>query len=122
MACPESVSLCFKAGDTITIDWQYTANDSVTPVDLTGATAEMQLLEKITDAAAFKVMNGGLTDHANGLGQFFLSEVESQALLPVVQDQNISKAFVSVIKITFADTTTKTIAGVNVTIEQGGIR
>lgn len=122
MACPESVSLCFVAGDTVTIDWQYTEADDITPIDLTGATAEMQLLNKITDVTPVKVMNGGLTDPANGVGRFSLSNIESQDLLPVVADGKTTIAFVSVIKITFSDTTTKTIAGVGVTINQGGIR
>lgn len=122
MACPESVSLCFVAGDTVTIDWKYTEEDLETPVDLTGSTAEMQLLNEITDTTPVKVMNGGITDPENGLGRFFLSKVESQDLLPVIQGENKSTTFISVIKITFSDTTTKTIAGVSVEINQGGIR
>lgn len=123
MACPDSVNLCFVAGDTITIPFQYLENDGVTPVDLTGATAQMQLLDNITDQNQVIDMTGGLTDPANGLGLFSLTKTESQSLLPVATGGNpASKNFVSVIKLTFADTTTKTIAGVNVTINQGGIR
>lgn len=122
MACPESVNLCFVAGDTVTIDFKYTENDGTTPVNLTGATAEMQLLNARTDATYVKIMNGGLTDHANGIGRFTLTKTESQALLPVVAGENARITFVSVIRITFADTTVKTIAGANVEIEQGGIR
>lgn len=124
MACPDSVNLCFVAGDTVTIPFSYTEFDGETPIDLTGATAEMQLLNAITDDTPVKVMNGGLTDPANGLGEFTLTKVESQALLPVQPGgggaANIS--FVSVIKITYSDGTTRTIAGVNVEFKQGGIR
>lgn len=121
MACPEIVNLCFVAGDTITIDWQYTENDNVTPIDLTGATVQMQLLESITDAGQVIDMTGGLTDEAQGRGVFSLTNTESQGLLPI-GSPSTSVNFVSRIKITYSDTTTKTIAGVNVEIEQGGIR
>ena len=122
MACPDSVSLCFVANDTMTINWQYTEVDKITPIDLTGATAEMQLLNKITDTTSVQVMTGGITDPLLGFGVFSLTKSETQALLPIVQDENESITFVSVVKLTFADTTTKTIAGIGVSIEQGGIR
>jgi hypothetical protein len=121
MACPEIVELCFVAGDTLTIDWKYTENDGVTPIDLTGATVEMQLLNSITDLTAVKVMNGGLIDAEAGEGQFSLTNTETQALLPIGSEP-ASISFVSRVRITYSDSTTKTIAGVNVTIEQGGIR
>ena len=123
MACPDSVKLCFVAGDTITIDWQYTEVDGVTPIDLTGATAQMQLLNNITDQNQVIDMTGGITDAPNGLGQFSLTKVESQSLLPVGTGDNPDRInFVSVIKLEFADTTEETIAGVDVEIKQGGIR
>lgn len=123
MACPDSVSLCFVAGNTITIDWQYTTTDGETPVDLTGATAQMQLLNAITDENEVIAMTGGLTDEENGIGRFSLTKIESQGLLPVGSgDGQPSISFVSTVLITFADTTTLTIAAIGVTIEQGGIR
>lgn len=122
MACPDSVLLCFVASDTITINWQHTEIDGLTPIDLTGATVQMQLLNKITDAASVQVMTGGLIDAVNGVGRFSLTNTEVQALLPIVQDENAKISFVSVFLITYADTTTKTIAGVNIEINQGGIR
>lgn len=123
MACAQSVSLCFVAGDTITIDWQYTEQDDLTPIDLTGATAQMQLLDNITDQTEVIDMTGGITDATGGKGRFSLTNVESQSLLPVATGDNpASKKFTSRIKLTYSDTTTKTIAGVDVTIEQGGIR
>lgn len=122
MACPQIVDLCFVAGNTITIDWQYTEDDGA-PIDLTGATAKMQLLNSITDQTQVIDMTGGITDAPNGLGQFSLTDTESQSLLPVGSgDNDPSISFVSRIKIEFADTTKLTIAGVNVTIQQGGIR
>jgi hypothetical protein len=121
MACVEFQPICYTAGDTVTIDFQYLEDDGETPIPLTGATAQMQLLDAITDAAAVKDMTGGITDEANGSGTFSLTKVESQALLPIGEPAASIK-FVSVIKFTFSDTTTKTVAGLNVTIEQGGIR
>lgn len=123
MACPDSVGLCFVAGDTITINWQYTEIDTDIPIPLTGATAQMQLLDSFADATQVIDMTGGITDAVNGIGVFSLTNVESQALLPVGGGGDpVTISFVSVIFITFSDTTTKTIAGVNVEIKQGGIR
>lgn len=123
MACYDSVSLCFVAGDTITIDWQYLEVDGETPIDLTGATAQMQLLSKITDQNQVIDMTGGITDAVNGVGRFSLTNTQAQSLLPVDTGGNPAVInFVSVIKLTFADTTTKTISGQNVEIKQGGIR
>ena len=123
MACPAQVSLCFVAGDTITINWQYTEVDGETAIDLTGATARMQLLDKITDAAQVIDMTGGLTDEPNGIGSFSLTKVQSQALLPIGTGTGSAEIiFVSVINLEFSDATSTTIAGVGVTLQQGGIR
>lgn len=122
MACPSKVELCFVAGDTVIIDWQYTDVEGL-PIDLTGASAQMQLLDSITDQTQVEDMSGGITDAINGLGQFSLTNVESQDLLPVgTGDNPASIGLTSVIKLTFIDTTTDTIAGIDVTINQGGIR
>ncbi len=122
MACPQIVDLCFVAGDTITINWQFTEQDG-TPIDLTGATAQMQLLENITDQDDFIPMTGGLTDSALGVGVFSLTSAQSQTLLPVGSGDNpASKNYTSRIRLTYSDSTIETIAGANVEIEQGGIR
>lgn len=121
MACPSKINLCFVAGDTLNINWQYTDGDDV-PIDLTGATAQMQLLDKITDVVQVDDMTGGIVDAVNGLGLFSLTNTETQTLLPVILDGAASRLLTSRIRLTFADTTTKTIAGIDVTIEQGGIR
>lgn len=121
MACVQFADICFTAGDTITIDWQYTTDEGVA-IDLTGATAQMQLLESITDITQVVDMAGGIVNAANGSGTFSLTKVESQSLLPIVEGGPQSKKYVSKIRFTFADGTTKSIAGVNVNIEQSGIR
>ena len=122
MACPEIVNLCFVAGDTVTIDWRYTEQDG-TPIDLTGVTAQMQLLNNITDENQVIDMSGGITDPINGEGVFSLTNTESQSLLPVgTGDNPASITFTSRVKLTYSDSTTQTIAGINVEINQGGIR
>ena len=121
MSCVEFGNTCFTAGDTITMDWSYTTDEGVA-IDLTGATAQMQLLEAITDVTQFIDMTGGITDAANGTGRFSLTKVQSQTLLPIVTGSPASKKYTSKIRFTYADTTTATIAGVNVDIEQSGIR
>jgi hypothetical protein len=121
MACVEFANTCYTAGDTITIDWLYT-DDEGTPIDLTGATAQMQLLNAITDLTQVIDMTGGITDAENGAGTFSLTKVESQSLLPIVAEGPASKSFVSKIRFEFSDTTTRSVAGLNVDIEQSGIR
>lgn len=122
MACVEFANICFTAGDTVNIDFQYLEDDETTPIDLTGATAQMQLLNTITDVTQVDDLNGGITDAANGSGRFSLTNTESQALLPIVAEGQPSIDFISKLRFTFADTTTKTVAGANITFEQSGIR
>ena len=50
MACVQFADLCYTAGDTVNIDFQYLEDDGVTPISLVGATAQMQLLEAIDSA------------------------------------------------------------------------
>jgi len=121
MACVNFAELCYIAGDTVNIDFQYLEDDGVTPIDLTGASAEMQLLLNIDDAAQVDDLNGGITDPVNGVGRFSLTSTESQALLPIVGG-NISIDFISHMRFTFADTTVRTVAGSNVEIKQTLIR
>lgn len=121
MACVQFADTCFTAGDTITLDWQYTTDEGVA-IDLTGATAQMQLLDAITDVAQVIDMTGGVVNAANGSGTFSLTKAESQSLLPITEGGASSRKLVSKVRIEFADTTTKSVAGVNMTIEQSGIR
>lgn len=122
MACLEFANVCFTAGDTVNIDFQYLEDDGITPIDLTGATAQLQLLNNITDVSQVDDMNGGITNPTNGSGTFSLTNTESQALLPIVADNPPSISFVGKMRFTFSDTTTKSVAGVNFTFEQSGIR
>ena len=59
MACVQFTNVCFTAGDTVNLDFQYLEDDGVTPIDLTGATAQMQLLNDITDVSQVDDLNGG---------------------------------------------------------------
>lgn len=124
MACVDFVQTCFTAGDTVNIDFQYFEDDGETPIDLTGADAKLQLLNSIGDVSQVDDFNGGITNPTSGQGTFSLSATESQALLPlpITGDEAIQAVFVSKLQFTFADTTVKTVAGLNVTIEQNGIR
>jgi hypothetical protein len=124
MACVEYGQTCFTAGETITIDFQLLQNDGVTPEDLTGATAEMQLLESLSSISATVNMTGGLTDPVNGIGRFSLTKVESQNLLPlpITGEETTTKSYTSQIKITYVDTTVEFVSGLNVNIEQNAIR
>lgn len=122
MACVDFVQTCFTAGDTVNIDFQYFEDDGETPIDLTGATAKMQLLSALGDLVQADDFNGGITTPVSGQGTFSLSAAESQALLPLVADAPTTLIYISKLQFTFADTTVKTVAGMNVTFEQNGIR
>lgn len=124
MACVEFVEFCFTAGDDVFINFQYLEDDGETPIDLTGATAEMQLLEAINSVSETITLTGGITDPVNGAGEFSLTDVESQSLLPIPvgPDEPDSKQYVSKMRFTFSDGTKKSVMGARVTIEQSGIR
>jgi len=124
MSSIQFVQTDFTAGDTINIDFQYFEDDGETVIDLTGASAQMQLLSALGNVAQFDDFNGGITDAVNGKGTFGLTAVESQALLPlpITGDEPTITTFISKMRFTFADTTVKTVAGLNVSIEQSGVR
>ena len=81
----------------------------------------MQLLEDITDLTSTPI-SGGITDPTNGIGAFTLSKVESQALLPIAAETPASTSYISKLRFEFSDTTTRSVAGANITFEQSGIR
>lgn len=124
MACVQFASTCFTAGDNIDIDFQYFEDDGVTPIDLTGATAKLQLLTSVTAINQTDDFNGGITVPLEGSGRFSLDATESQALLPIptTEGEPASTSFVSKLQFTFSDSTVKSVAGLNVTIEQNGVR
>jgi len=121
MACVQFADLCYTAGDTVNIDFQYLEDDGVTPISLVGATADMQLLEAIDSLTATKDMNGGITVAANGQGRFSLTAAESQLLLPIVTGNTLVD-FISHIRFTFSDATVRTVAGANLEFKQTLIR
>ena len=118
MACPGTFELCFVADNTLTIDFVY---KPVGDMDLTGATAEFQFLNAVTDPTAVIDLTGGFTDTSTGQGTFSLTRTQTQGLLPIGQPES-SIVFVGDIRITFADNTARTIARGTVTIEQGANR
>lgn len=118
MACPETFDLCFVADNTLTIDFTY---EPVGNMDLTGATAEMQLLDAVTDPTEVIDMSGGFTDTNTGQGAFSLTRTQTQGLLPIGNESS-NRVLVGDIRVIFADTTARTIARGNITIEQGANR
>lgn len=117
--CVVSESLCFIAGTDFFFDLQYLEADQITPVDLTGATAVMQLLENTVDADEVLTFNGGITDAPNGLMRFSLTNAETQSVLPLPE---LKKTFVSDIQLTYTDLTKEVILRTTSTAEQGRTR
>lgn len=115
MACTASDSPCIIAGDDLIYSLTYTESDKVTPIDLTGATAKMDLRESVTDAVVAQSMSGGIISETEGKMEFSLTDAETAALLP---RSEASKAFNFSVKITFQDLSEQTILTGTYTFEQ----
>ena len=119
--CVVSQPICIIAGNDFAFDLQLLQDDEVTPVDLSEATAVMQLLESDDSLTATVTLTGGVTDGANGLMRFTLTDVETQSLLPIAEG-NIKTSYVADVQITYLNTTKEVILRVDAAIEQGRIR
>lgn len=102
------------AGDDIYYPLEYADSDGV-GFDLTGATAKMDLRDPVTNAVVAQSMTGGITDAANGVMLFTLTDVESAALLPRA---DLTISFTFSVKITFADLKEQTILTGNFVLTQ----
>lgn len=119
--CVISQNLCIIAGNDFFFDLQLLENDEITPVNLTGATAVMQFLEKDDSINDTIQLSGGITDPENGMMRFTLTDVETQSLLPIVEG-NLKASFVSDIQVTYSDTTKEVILRATASVEQGRVR
>lgn len=106
MACAASDNPCVIAGDDLIYALTYTESDKITPIDLTGATAKMDLRESVTSATVTQSMSGGVISASEGKMQFTLTDAQTAALLP--RDE-ASKNFAFSVKITFQDNSEQTI-------------
>jgi len=106
MACTAIDDPCFVAGDDVFYDVVFTDSDD-NPIDLTGATAKMDLRETVTDAdPVAQSLSGGIVTPLAGAMRFTLTDVQSAALLPRNTE---SKLWAHSVKITFSDATEQTI-------------
>lgn len=115
MACAASDTPCVIAGDDFYYDIQYTESDGETPIDLTGATAVMELRDSVTDATIVDTMSGGVSDGESGMMRFTLTATETSALLPRAE---ASRKLVFSVKITFSDATKYTVLTGVLDVEQ----
>ena len=115
MTCPSTYDFCGIAGDDHAIDFVWTENDKITPIDLTGATALMDLRETATNAVVAQAMTGGITNATLGQLRFTLTDVETAALLPRA---TASQTWVYSVKLTYLDATEETIITGSYTINQ----
>ncbi len=115
MACIAQNNPCFIAGDNIYYDLTFTESDKVTPIDLTGAAAKMELRDSVTDASVVQLMSGGIVTPTEGTMRFTLTDTESAALLP---RSDTSRALAYSVKLTYSDSTEETIIGGSLTLEQ----
>lgn len=115
MSCPATYDFCGVAGDDHAIDFVWTESDGTTAIDLTGATAAMDLREAVTDASVAQAMTGGITVAASGEMRFTLTDTETAALLPRA---TASQDWVYSVKLTYSDATEQTIITGNYKIEQ----
>lgn len=114
VSCVAEDNPCFIAGDDIYYDLFYTDVDDL-PIDLTGATAAMDLRDPVTNASVADSMTGGIVTPLLGQMRFTMTDTES-ALLCDRADVNKSYAFS--VKITYVDGTKQTILTGSITFEQ----
>lgn len=115
MACPNTYDFCAVAGDDHAIDFKWTESDGTTAIDLTGATAAMDLRDAATDAGVAQAMTGGITVAASGEMRFTLTDAETALLLPRA---TATQTWVYSVKLTYSDATEQTIVTGNYTINQ----
>lgn len=106
MTCAANDNPCVIAGDNLFYALTYTESDKITPIDLTGAIAKMDLRESATNAVVVQSMSGGITAPTEGKMEFTLTDSETASLLPRAE---ASKSFTFSVKITFQDLTEQTI-------------
>lgn len=106
MSCVANYDLCWIAGDDIYFDLQYLESDGETPIDLTGATAKMELRDAVTDASVVDTMNGGIINVLTGQMRFTLTDTETAALLPRA---DASRTLQYSVKLTYSDASEQTI-------------
>jgi hypothetical protein len=115
MACVGNDNPCFIGGDDLTYPVQFLLSDGETPIDLTGATAAMDLRDSVTDASVAQVMSGGITDATNGQMVFTLTDVETALLLPRTV---ATQKWVFSVKLTYVDLSEQTILAGELTLDQ----
>lgn len=81
MACIPSYQTCVVASNDFAIDFQLLA-DSETPVDLTGAVVEIQLLDDLLDPSEAIEMAVEILDPTSGSARASLTGAETLSLLP----------------------------------------
>ena len=121
--CVVSYDSCGIAGNDFFFNLTLLQNDKTTPEDLTGSTVIMQLLTDDCAAAPVKNMNGGVVvgDEVNGKIAFNLTDVETQALMPLSPPEDcVDKiSFVADVQITWPDLTKEVLLRVKTNFEQG---
>ena len=115
MACVGNDNPCFIGGDDLTYPVQFLLSDGETPIDLTGASAKMDLRDEVTSASVAQVMSGGITDATNGQMVFTLTDVETLSLLPRTET---TKKWVFSVKLTYVDLSEQTILAGDLTLDQ----
>lgn len=106
MAVGSDDNVCVIAGDDFFYDVQFTQNDETIPIDLTGATAKMDLKDLATDVAVIESMSGGIVDALKGQMRFTLTDDQTNTLLSRATP---NRTYVFSVKITFQDATEQTI-------------
>jgi len=105
MTCTAEDNPCFIGGDDLFYDVQFVDSDGE-GIDLTGASAKMELRDKVTDVAVVQLMSGGIVTPLTGSMRFTLTDDETLVLLPRAQE---TRSFAHSVKLTFSDATEQTI-------------
>ena len=115
MACVGNDNPCFIAGDDVIYSLQFFESDGETAINLTGATAKMDLRVSVTNASVVQAMSGGIVSALLGQMEFTLTDAETATLLPRATE---STSWAFSVKITYSDASEETILAGTFTLDQ----
>lgn len=114
MACIPAYSACVVASNNFSLDFQLLA-DADTPIDLTGATVEIQLLDALLDPTEVIDMAVDVFDPTDGRARLTLTGAETLSLLP--EATAASRPMTGDLRVSYSDGLVRSYFTLNLTID-----
>ena len=114
MSCIPSYSTCVVASNDFFMDVQLLA-DADNPIDLTGATVEMQLLDDLLDPAEQLVVSIDVFDPTTGRMRLSIDGADTLALLP--EATAASRLLTGDLRVSFLDGIVRSYFTLDLTID-----